>query len=57
MRASLRARFLILSIAVPIGFVAFADHVRQSTGISALGLGGLVAFSFVLATTMIASHR
>jgi hypothetical protein len=42
----LRGTLLALSIAVPIGFIAYADHVRQSTGINWLG-----------ATTVIASRR
>jgi hypothetical protein len=54
-RDLLRAGLLALSIAVPIAFVAYADHVRQSTGINWLGaLGALVAVSLVIATTVIA---
>ena len=57
-RDMLRAALLALSVAVPIGFVAYADHVRQSTGINWLGaLGALVAASLVIATTVIASRR
>ena len=52
------ARLLALSIAVPIGFVAYADHVRQTTGINWLGaLGALVAASLVIATTVFARRR
>jgi hypothetical protein len=57
-RDALRAGLLVLSIAIPIGFIAYADHVRQSTGINWLGaLGALVAVSVVIATTAFASRR
>jgi hypothetical protein len=57
-RAILRATLLILSVAIPIGFVAYADHVRKSTGINWLAaVGALVALSLVVATTVIASRR
>ena len=57
-RAVLRAALLALSIAVPIGFVAYADHIRQTTGINWLGaIGALVAASVVIATTIIARRR
>ena len=50
--------FLVLSVAVPIAFIAYADHVRNTTGINWLGaLGALVAASLVIATTVIASRR
>jgi hypothetical protein len=57
-REILRTTILVLSIAVPIGFVAYADHVRQSTGINWLAaLGALVALSLVLAASVLASRR
>jgi hypothetical protein len=57
-RDVLRGALLALSIAVPIGFIAYANHVRQSTGFNWLGaLGALVAASMVIATTVIASRR
>jgi hypothetical protein len=57
-RELLRGALLALSIAVPIAFVAYADHVRQSTGINWIGaLGALVAASIVIATTVIARRR
>jgi hypothetical protein len=57
-REVLRATALALSIAIPIGFVAYADHVRQSTGINWLGaLGALVALSLVIAASCLASRR
>ena len=57
-RGLLRGALLALSIAIPIGFIAYADHVRQTTGINWLGaLGALVAASVVIATTVVASRR
>jgi hypothetical protein len=57
-RASLRAALLVLSVAVPIAFVAYVNHVRQSTGITWLAaIVALVALSLVVATTVIASRR
>jgi hypothetical protein len=57
-REIVRASILVLSIAVPIGFVAYADHVHQSTGINWLGaLGALVAISLVLTASVLASRR
>jgi hypothetical protein len=57
-RATLRAILIFVSVAVPIGFVAYVNHVRQSTGISWLAaVGSLVAVSLVVATTVIASRR
>jgi hypothetical protein len=57
-REIVRAAIFVLSIAVPIGFVAYADHVRQSTGINWLGaLGALVAVSLVLAVSVLARRR
>lgn len=57
-RELLRGSLLVLSVAIPIAFVAYADHVRQTTGINWLGaLGALVAASMVIATTVIASRR
>ena len=57
-REILRATLLVLSIAIPIGFVAYADHVHQSTGINWLGaLGALVAVSLVLAASVLANRR
>ena len=57
-REILRATILALSIAVPIGFVAYADHVHHTTGINWLGaLGALVAVSLVLAASVLANRR
>jgi len=54
-RDLVRALFIGLSVAVPIGFVAYADHVRQSIGLN--WLGALVATSLVIAITVMASRR
>jgi hypothetical protein len=57
-RKIVRATVLFLSIAVPIGFVAYADHVHSSTGINWVGaLGALVAVSLVLAASVLANRR
>jgi hypothetical protein len=57
-RDVLRGALLALSILLPIGFIAYANHVRQTTGINWLGaLGALVAASLVIATSVIASRR
>lgn len=53
-----RGVLMLLSVAVPIAFVAYADHVRQSTGVNLLGiLGALVAVSLVIAVTVVVSRR
>jgi hypothetical protein len=58
LRDLLRALALLASVAVPIGFVAYADHVRNTTGINWLGaLGALVAVSIVVATAVVARRR
>ena len=57
-RDLIRGLFLVLSIAIPVAFIAYADHVRQSTGINWIGaLGALVAASLVIAVTVIARRR
>ncbi len=57
-RQILRLTFLALSVAVPIGFVAYADHVTNSTGISwVAALGVLVAISLVLTASVLAGRR
>ena len=49
-RQVLRSVLLGLSVVIPIAFVAYANHVRQDTGINWVGaLGALVALSLVLA--------
>jgi hypothetical protein len=57
-REIVRATILVLSVAIPFGFVAYADHVRQSTGVNWIGaLGALVALSLVLAVSVLARRR
>jgi hypothetical protein len=57
-RAIGRSILLFLSVAVPMGFVVFANHVRQSTGINwVAALGALVAVSLVIATAVAAGRR
>ena len=57
-RAILRTIALFLSIAVPIGFIAYVDHVRNTVGVNWLGaLGALVALSLVVATAVVSSRR
>ncbi len=57
-RAILRGVALFLSVAIPLGFVGYAQHVRHTTGINWLSaLGVLVALSLVIATAVIASRK
>ena len=57
-RQIVRSAILVLSIAIPIGFVAYANHVRQSTGINWLAaIGALVALSLVIAASIAGSRR
>jgi hypothetical protein len=56
-RALARSLALFLSVAVPIAFVAYANHVRKSAGINWLtALGALVAVSLVIATAVISTR-
>jgi hypothetical protein len=57
-RAILRTAALFLSVAIPIGFIAYVDHVRKTVGFNWLGaLGAVVALSLVIATAVISSRR
>lgn len=57
-RDLMRGFFLVLSIAIPVVFIAYADHVRNSTGINWIGaLGALVAASLVIAVSVLARRR
>ena len=57
-RAILRGTALFLSVAIPIGFVGYAQHIRNTVGFNWLGaLGALVALSLVIATAVIASRK
>ena len=52
------AGLLILSVAIPLGFIADIDRVRQSAGLTWLSaVGSLVALSLVIATAVAASRR
>jgi hypothetical protein len=57
-RRGLRGVAIVLSVAIPIAFVAYANHERQTTGINWIGaLGALIALSLVVATAIVASRR
>lgn len=57
-RQVVRVAALALSVAIPIGFVAYVNHVRQTVGVNWLGaLGALVAVAVVIATAVIGSRR
>jgi hypothetical protein len=57
-RQIVRITVLILSIAIPIGFIADVDHVRQSAGITWFtAIGSLVALSLVIAVAAAAARR
>lgn len=57
-RAILRTVALVLSLIIPIAFIAVADHFRNKVGINSLGaLGALVALSLVIATAVVSSRR
>jgi hypothetical protein len=55
---AIRAAVLTLSVAIPIVFVAWVNHVRSEVGVNWLGaIGALVAVSLVAATSVIAARR
>ncbi len=57
-RQLVRSAVLLLSVVIPIGFVAYADHVRNTTGIGWVGaLGAVVALSIVIAFGVYARSR
>ncbi len=57
-RAILRTGLLFLSVAIPIAFVAVANHVKNTTGFSwVAALGALVALSLVISTAVISNRR
>ena len=57
-RQLIRSALLFLSVAVPIVFVAIADHIRNETGVGWVGaLGAVVALSVVIATGVFARSR
>jgi hypothetical protein len=53
-----RSVALTLSVGIPIAFVAYANHVRQDTGISwVAAVGALVALSLVIGGAVWGSRR
>jgi hypothetical protein len=57
-RVVLRATLLILSVVIPLGFIAWADHQRNSNGITGLSAAGaLIALSLVIGTAVAATRR
>jgi hypothetical protein len=57
-RAILRTIALFLSVVIPIGFIAYVDHVHKTVGFNWLvALGGVVALSLVIATAVISNRR
>ena len=57
-RQGVRAAALAVSVGIPIAFVAYANHVRQDTGINWVGaIGALVALSLVIAGAVYGSRR
>jgi hypothetical protein len=57
-RQVVRSVLLGLSVAVPIAFVVYANHVRQDTGITwVAALGALVALSLVIGGAVYGSRR
>ena len=57
-RVILRTTLLILSVVIPLGFIAWADHQRQSNGINGLSAAGaFVALSLVIGTGVAATRR
>lgn len=57
-RAILRTVALFLSVAIPIAFVGYVQHVRKTVGFNGLvALGAVVALSLVMATAVAANRR
>ncbi len=57
-RAIARGAALFLSVAIPIGFVGYAQHIRHTVGFNWVGaLGALVALSLVIAIAVISSRK
>lgn len=57
-RAILRSILLFLSLAVPILFIAYSNHIRQTSGVDwVVALGGLAALSLVIAVAVFSSRR
>jgi hypothetical protein len=48
----------LLSVAIPLAFIAYVDHVRKTVGFNWLGtLGALVTISVVIAVGVVANRR
>jgi hypothetical protein len=57
-RTVLRGIALFLSLAIPLAFIAYVDHVRKTVGFNWLpALGALVAISVVIAVGVVANRR
>ena len=57
-RAIARGAALFLSVAIPIAFVGYAQHIRNTVGFNWLGaLGALTALSLVIAMAVISSRK
>ena len=57
-RDLLRALLLVLSVAIPLAIVVYANYIRQTTGVSwQAALGAIVAVSLVIAVSVSASRR
>jgi hypothetical protein len=57
-RAVLRGIALFLSVAIPLGFIALVNRLRNTVGFNwVVALGALVALSVVIATAVISSRR
>jgi hypothetical protein len=57
-RSIVRAVALFLSVAIPLAFVAYVNHVRKTVGFNWLAaLGGVVALSMVIALAVLSSRR
>ena len=53
-----RTTLLTLSVVIPLGFIAWADHQRHTNGINGLSAAGaLVALSLVIGTAVAVSRR
>ena len=57
-RTILRGVALFLSLAIPIAFIVYVDHVRKTVGFNWLGaLGAVVAVSVVIAIGVVTNRR
>jgi hypothetical protein len=57
-RDLLRGLLLVVSVAIPLAFVVYANYIRQTTGITLeAALGAVVAAALVIAVSVAASRR